>query len=140
MLIHDAYTIRTRRGVCIYTTWPSHLCSSPGYYPTQRYGGSTLGSGQILSSDMNIFELFFHVSDLCMSLPTLTTSSSVERHSTDSVTSVTVPSVPTVTTFTGMATVFPVSTAVLRISVSCTQRADQSDCVNSGKFTSNYSR
>lgn len=50
---------------------------------------------------------------------TLTTSSSVDWHCTASDTSVTVPSVPTVTTFTGTATVFPFSTAVFRISVSC---------------------
>lgn len=50
---------------------------------------------------------------------TLMTCSSVDLHSTDSVTSETAPSVPTVTTFTGTATVRPVRTAVLRISVSC---------------------
>lgn len=51
-------------------------------------------------------------------LLTLTTSSSVERHVTASETSVTEASVPTVTTFTGTATVFPVNTAVFRISES----------------------
>ncbi len=43
----------------------------------------------------------------------------MDWHCTASDTSVTVPSVPTVTTFTGTATVFPFSTAVFRISVSC---------------------
>lgn len=51
-------------------------------------------------------------------LLTLTTSSSVERHVAASETSVTEASVPTVTTFTGTATVFPVNTAVFRISES----------------------
>ena len=49
---------------------------------------------------------------------TLITCSSVDLHSTDSVTSETAPSVPTVTTFTGTATVRPVRMAVLRISES----------------------
>lgn len=62
----------------------------------------------------------------CGSLLTLTTSSSVERHSTDSVTSVTDPSVPTVTTFTGTATVLPLSTAVFNISVSWRYRERES--------------
>lgn len=51
-------------------------------------------------------------------LLTFTTSSSVEWHFTTSETSVTEASVPMVTTFTGTATVFPVRTAVFRISVS----------------------
>lgn len=53
---------------------------------------------------------------------TLTTSSSVERHLTASETSVTEASIPMVTTFTGTATVFPVRTAVFKISESYRER------------------
>lgn len=53
---------------------------------------------------------------------TLTTSSSTERHMTASETSTTEASIPMVTTFTGTATVFPVSTAVFKISESCREK------------------
>lgn len=61
---------------------------------------------------------------------TLITCSSVDLHSTDSVTSETAPSVPTVTTFSGTATVRPVSTAVLRISVSCQVKKKHTHTLN----------
>lgn len=57
---------------------------------------------------------------------TLTTSSSVEAHLTASETSITEASMPTVTTFTGTATVFPVRTAVFKISESCRQKKQSS--------------
>lgn len=51
---------------------------------------------------------------------TLMTSSSTDRHSTDSSTSTTEPSSSTPTTLTGTETAFPVTMAVFRISVSYT--------------------
>lgn len=51
----------------------------------------------------------------------------MERHWTASETSTTEASIPMVTTFTGTATVFPVSTAVFKISESCRETWGQRD-------------
>lgn len=74
--------------------------------------------GTVFMREQRLRESFSPPSFQKLILLTLTTSSSVERHVAASETSVTEPSVPTVTTFTGTATVFPVNTAVFRISQS----------------------